>query len=183
MLGRVVFFAVVLSAIAVSAPQLAPGLLSAAFRTGDGPAAADQAPAARAVQPLPPDDSRDDSRHVTLSANPEGHFVAEATIDGGSVVVMVDTGATLVALRDTTARHLGIYPAQSDYSERLSTANGVVMAARVTLYEVRLGSLVLRDVPAVIVPGEALPVDLLGLSFLSRLSKYEFTGRQLVLSQ
>ena len=186
MLARVVFFAVVLSAIAVSAPHLAPGLLSAAFRAGNAPAAADRAPAADAERPLPPDpseDRRDDSRHVTLSANPEGHFVAEASIDGGRVTVMVDTGATLVALTDTTARRLGLYPAQSDYSERLSTANGMVMAARVTLYEVRLGSIVLRDVPAVIVPGAALPVDLLGMSFLGRLAKFEIAGRQLVLSQ
>ena len=57
------------------------------------------------------------------------------------------------------------------------------MAARVTLDEVRLGDVALRDVAAVIVPGNALPVDLLGMSFLSRLSKFEIAGRQLVLSQ
>ena len=57
------------------------------------------------------------------------------------------------------------------------------MAARATLSEVRLGNVVLRDVAAVIVPGNALPVDLLGMSFLGRLSKFEIASGQLVLSQ
>ena len=43
--------------------------------------------------------------------------------------------------------------------------------------------MVLRDVAAVIVPGNALPVDLLGMSFLGRLSKFEIASGQLVLSQ
>ncbi len=123
------------------------------------------------------------TRRVALSANAEGHYVADAVIDGGRVAVMVDTGATAVALTDATARRLGIHPAASDYRERLSTANGVVLAARVTLDEVRLGNVALRDVTAVVVPGGALPVDLLGMSFLSRLSRFEIAGGQLVLSQ
>ena len=180
MLGRLVVFAVALSAIAVSAPQLAPGLLSAAFHLGDSAAATDRAPAARAVEPAPLSDA---IRRVTLNANAEGHFVAEAVIDGHAVTVMVDTGATLVALTDETARRLGVHPTQSAYRERLSTANGTVMAARVTLDDIRLGDVVLRDVDAVIVPGRALPFDLLGMSFLSRLSKFEIAGGQLVLSQ
>ncbi len=120
---------------------------------------------------------------MALSANPQGHFVAETIIDGGSVTVMVDTGATMVALTGETARRLGIHPAESAYRDRLSTANGVVMAARVTLDEIRLGDVVVRDVAAVIVPGEALPVDLLGMSFLGRLSKFEIANGELVLSQ
>ena len=108
---------------------------------------------------------------------------ADAIIDGRTVQVMVDTGATTVALTDRTARRLGIYPSPAAYTERLATANGVIMAARVTLDEVRLGNVVLRDVTAVIVPGNALPVDLLGMSFLGRLSKFEIASGQLVLSQ
>ena len=190
MLGRVVVFAVVLSALAVSAPVLAPNLLSAVFRPGDEAAGSSAPPAAAAMTPPAPapaapadGGSRDAYRHVALSANPEGHFVAEATVNGRRVTLMVDTGATTVALTDATARRLGIYPAGGAYREHLSTANGVVMAARVTLSEIRLGNVSLRDVAAVVVPGNALPVDLLGMSFLSRLSKFEIAGRQLVLTQ
>ncbi len=189
--GRVVAFAVVLSALAVAAPRLAPDLLSAAFHPGSDTNAAGAPPAAAPApavhpQPLAPrSDSRDheSSRRVALNANTQGHFVADATINGRSVTVMVDTGATVVALNDATARRLGIYPARSAFTERLTTANGVVMAARVTLYEVRLGTVTLRDVAAVVVPGQVLPVDLLGMSFLSRLSKFEIADGQLVLSQ
>jgi aspartyl protease family protein len=189
-LARVVVFAAIVLALAVSAPVLAPGLLSAVLHAGSDATTASEAPAvpaAPAVRPAPPPpvstDSRDSFRRVALSANAEGHFVAEATINGSRVAVMVDTGATTVALTDGTARRLGFYPARSAYSEHLSTANGVVMAARVTLREVRVGSVVLRDVTAVVVPGDALPVDLLGMSFLSRLSRFEIAGGQLILSQ
>ena len=185
MLGRVVAFAAVLSVLAVSAPRLAPGLLSAVLHPKPDATGESATPVAVRPAPLPPLQVRhnDSFRQVALSANPEGHFVADAVIDGGRVTVMVDTGATMVALTGATARRLGLDPAQSAYRQRLSTANGVVMAARATLSEVRLGNVVLRDVAAVIVPGEALPVDLLGMSFLSRLSKFEIADGQLVLSQ
>ncbi len=188
MLGRLVLFAAVISAIAISAPRLAPALLSAALhapRQAAGESAVPAAPAER--RPLPPlasaDQSRDSGRQVALSANAEGHFVAEASIDGSRVPVMVDTGATTIALTDATARRLGLYLARSDYNEHLSTANGVVNGARVTLREVRVGNVALRDVTAIVVPGNALPVDLLGMSFLARLSKFEIAHGQLVLTQ
>ncbi len=178
MFARVVAFAAVLSALAVLAPSLAPGLLSAVLHPESATATTPAAPAPRPAPALGAG-----FRQVALGANSQGHFVADAVIDGSPVTVMVDTGATTVALTDATARRLGIYPPASAYRERLSTANGVVMAARVTLDEIRLGNVALRDVTAVVVPGEALPVDLLGMSFLSRLSKFEIAGGQLVLSQ
>ncbi len=186
-LARVVVFAVVLAALAVAAPQLAPHLLLAAFHSGSD-ANGEAAPAAPAVRPpLPPVHSASQEggtgRRVALTANAQGHYVANVTINGSPVTVMVDTGATVVALTDATAHRLGIYPAHSAYAERMTTANGAVMVARITLSEVRLGSVTLRDVPAVVVPGQALPVDLLGMSFLGRLSKFEIAGGQLVLSQ
>lgn len=187
-LGRVIVLAGILLAVAVSAPGLAPRLLSIAFHPGDAAPETRAAPDAAVVEPESPppdraDSPRDNSNRVALSANNEGHFVANATINGRTVAVMVDTGATTVALTDATAHRLGLYPAKSAYSERLSTANGAVMAARVTLYEVRLGSVSLRNVTAVVMPAGALPVDLLGMSFLSRLSRYEADGGQLVLTQ
>jgi aspartyl protease family protein len=186
--GRVVVFAVVLSALAVAAPHLAPGLLRAALHPGSDANGESAAPGpAMPPAPLPPVRSASEDRssfhRVALDANAEGHFVAGATINGGRVTVMVDTGATVVALSDATARRLGIFPAQSAYTQHMTTANGAVMAARVTLYEIRLGNVTLRDVAAVVVPGKALPVDLLGMSFLSRLSRFEIAGGQLVLSQ
>ena len=126
----------------------------------------------------------DSSRRVALSANPAGHFVAEATINGGRVAVMVDTGATVVALTDATARRLGIYPVQSAFTERMTTANGVV--SRRPRHPAR-GPPRQRRAPRrrrrSSSPAARSPVDLLGMSFLGRLSKFEIASGQLVLSQ
>ena len=176
-LGRLVVFAVVLSALAVAMPRVAPGLLSLILEPGSSATARNAVPA----KPAAP--YAGDSRQVALSANAEGHFVADVVIDGHPVAVMVDTGATKVALSDATAARIGIHPAHSAFTQRVSTANGAIMAAQVTLGEVRLGDVTMRDVAAIIVPGNALPVDLLGMSFLSRLSKFEIADGQLILSQ
>ncbi len=191
MLARVATFAIVLCAVAVAVPRLAPGLLSAVERSAasSGPSAASQVPAAPppSVQTASREDNATNNlggyRQVALRADDRGHFVATAAVNGHSIDVIVDTGATTVALSDATAHRLGIYPALSAYTVRLSTANGMVKAAPVTLREIRLGAIAVRDVEAVVVPGDALPVSLLGMSFLKRLAKFEIAGSQLVLSQ
>ncbi len=183
MLGRVLVFAAVLSALAVVAPKLAPGLLSVALQPG--------APAPSAVVGAEPvrtatresEVRHDGYRQVALRADSRGHFLADATINGRSFEIIVDTGATTVALTEATARRLGIRPPQSAYRLPMATANGTVMAAPVVLNEVRIGSVAVRNVEATVAPGETLGVNLLGMSFLRRLSKFEVAGGQLVLSQ
>ena len=63
------------------------------------------------------------------------------------------------------------------------TANGVARVAPVTLDRVRVDDITLRDVPAAVADKGALPVNLLGMSFLSRLTRFEIEGHQLVLVQ
>lgn len=182
MLVRIVVLSVILSALAVAAPVLAPDLL-ASLRPAERMAAVSEAPSTRRPPAAPDRQSHDGLRQVVLGADAAGHFVAEATIDGHQVAVMVDTGSTMVALSGATARRLDLHPAASAYSERIATANGVIMAARVDLAEVRLGNVSLHGVAAIIVPGKALPIDLLGMSFLGRMSRFEIAGGHLVLSQ
>ena len=62
---------------------------------------------------------------------------------------------------------------------RCSTANGVVRAAPVTLNSVDIGGLVVRDVQALVVPGGALSENLLGLSYLTRLKRFEYSNNKL----
>lgn len=95
--------------------------------------------------------------------------------------MMVDTGATTVALTEATARRLGIRPARTDFRYPVATANGTVMVALVELGDVRVGGITVRDVAATVVPGDALRTNLLGMSFLGRLSRFEMAGDQLVL--
>ena len=95
---------------------------------------------------------------------------------------MVDTGATSVAINEATARRLGIRPRLADYSLPISTANGIIHAAPVILRSVSVDGIRVRDVRAVVVRGEVLPVNLLGMSFLGRLSRFEIAGDRLVLA-
>jgi aspartyl protease family protein len=122
-------------------------------------------------------------REMTLTANSTGHYLADAVIDGHTVSVVVDTGATTVALTSATAHDLGIDPRDRDFTAQVRTANGTVRAARVTLGVVSIGNVTVRDVPAVVVEGDALELNLLGMSFLNRLTKFEAGDGQLVLVQ
>ena len=96
---------------------------------------------------------------------------------------MVDAGASLVALNERSAARFGLRPSRSDYNATVSTANGTVKAARTRLAMIELGGIVVRDVDALVLPDAALSENLLGLSFLSRLKRYEYANGKLVLEQ
>lgn len=183
MLARVAVFAASLCALALIVPNVAPRLLAGLASGGAsarGPAQGGS-PSGRGAVPASPQPVL--GRQLALRGDSRGHFVAKAHVNGHTVDVMVDTGATVVSISDDTARRLGIRPPHSAFTARIATANGEVRAAPVKLSEVRLGSLLVRDVDAVVVPGKALPVDLLGMSFIGRLSKFEIAGGRLVLTQ
>lgn len=120
-------------------------------------------------------------RVLTVHADYRGHYLVHPSIDNYRVRMMVDTGASLVALTDADARALGIRPDRAAYSIELGTANGVVRGARTMLREVRLGDISVRDVEAVVLPAGALSISLLGTSFLRRLRGYEVQGGRMVL--
>lgn len=122
------------------------------------------------------------SRSVTLQKDGRGHFQVEGRIDGRRLDFLVDTGASVIALRERDAAKLGIHPAQRDYTAKISTANGVVRAARVELNRVEVGGLTVRNVTAVVLPDQALSQNLLGMSFLSRV-RWEHRNGKLLLEQ
>jgi aspartyl protease family protein len=122
------------------------------------------------------------SRSVTITSGRNGHFQTEATVDGRRIDFMVDTGASVIALRESDAARLGIHPAARDYTARVSTANGVATAARTELNRVEVGGVTVRDVAALILPDEALGQNLLGMSFLSRV-RWEQKNGKLTLEQ
>ena len=123
-------------------------------------------------------------RNVTLEADARGHFQTEAAINGHSVAVMVDTGATSVAIRAEDAGRIGIrQPLPSEYSVPIATANGTAKAARVTLDEIRIGDVRVRKVEALIMPEKTLGTSLLGMSFMKRLSNVAMAGGRLTFSE
>ena len=122
------------------------------------------------------------ARNVVLTKAPNGHFQVEARVDGRRLEFLVDTGASHIALREREAARLGIYPRPSDYTVRVSTANGVTKAALVQLRSVEVGDILVRDVSAIVHPDEGLSVNLLGMTFLSRVRWTHERGK-LVLEQ
>jgi aspartyl protease family protein len=133
--------------------------------------------AVAAVEPAPAG-----GRTATIQSGAGGHFHTEATIDGRRVDVLVDTGASLIALRKRDAMRMGINPSSNEYNANVTTANGTVKAARVELARVDVGGVSVRGVSAVILPDEALSQNLLGMSFLSKLRWEQRNGR-LILEQ
>lgn len=119
---------------------------------------------------------------VVLEADASGHYMVDASVDGRPVRFVVDTGATRVALSAETARRIGLAVDRSAFTALTRTANGTVAAAPVLLKEVRVGGVRIADVDALVLPAGALDVDLLGMSFLSRLGGFRVSGRQMVLS-
>lgn len=113
------------------------------------------------------------TREVVLTADGAGHYIAHPEIDGVRARMLVDTGASVIALTSGDAVNLGIRLAPHEFKVAMQTANGTVRAARVRLKEVRLGAIAVRDVDAVVMPAGALSISLLGTSFLSRLRGYE----------
>ena len=184
MVPRLLVFAGVIAFLAVLAPKVAPTLVTGIAEDSGSERVAEPAPRPAAQPPLdePAPKKREILRQVALAADSRGHFVTTARINGRNVAVLVDTGATSVAMSDETARSLGYYLTNSDFTGRVRTANGVIPVARVKLREVTLGKLTVRNVEAVVSPGD-LGVTLLGMSFLGRLSKFEVNDGELVLTQ
>src|SRR3954453_15038171 len=123
------------------------------------------------------------SRSLSIPRDARGHFQTDGRIDGQRIAFMVDTGASVIALNERSAARFGLRPSRGDYNANVSTANGTIKAARTRLAMVEIGGLVVRDVDAMVLPDEALSENLLGLSFLSRLKRFEYAGGKLVLEQ
>jgi aspartyl protease family protein len=122
-------------------------------------------------------------RSLNIPPDARGHFQTDGRIEGQRISFMIDTGASLVALNEKSAARFGLRPSRSDYNAIVSTANGTIKAARTRLAMIDLGGLVVRDVDALVLPDEALSENLLGLSFLSKLKRFEYAGGKLVLEQ
>lgn len=110
----------------------------------------------------------------------DGHFWVRARINGVERRMLVDSGATVTALSEATAKAAGIDPRPSPFPMLIRTANGTIGADTGTLGELRMGNVVARELAVVISPafGNA---DILGMNFLSRLKGWRVEGRTLIL--
>jgi aspartyl protease family protein len=149
-----------------------PALLAAA-RPEDGPVNG-QDPT-EAAQPT------SSGYSVELPVASDGHYHAEVEINGRPVGVLVDTGATVVALTADDADAAGIYVTEKDFTGRIQTANGAARVAPVLLDKVSIGDITVRDVRAVVSEPGALGVSLLGMTFLGQLERVDMRSGKLIL--
>src|SRR5579875_618926 len=118
-------------------------------------------------------------RHVEVVRGKSGDFALAARVNGARVAMVLDTGASSVVLTQEAARAAGLPIEMLNYSVNLDTANGRTHAAPVTLDRLAVGSLVEREVPALVVQSDDLKNNLLGMSFLNRLESWEVRGDRL----
>lgn len=124
-----------------------------------------------------------DGRRAHIEMDRRGHFIADARMNGYKTKVLVDTGATFVAINESTARKLGIRLRDSDFKHKVRTANGITMAAATIIDEIQIGRVRVRDVRASVSRDEALGTVLLGMAFLKKLRKFEISSNELILTQ
>ena len=123
----------------------------------------------------------DSGRTVALARAQSSDFQITTDVNGHSIPMILDTGASSVVLTNEAAKAVGLPVEVIKYTVNIATANGHTKAAEVTLDRVAVGSIVERAVPALIAQPGQLKTSLLGMSFLNRLQSWEVRGDKLVL--
>ncbi len=180
MLKNALLFATAALVIAFSAPYLLPqraARLAETAKPGSEPVAV--VPVATEVA------MSEDSgfREASIPADAVGQFRTNALVEGQEVDMLVDTGATMVALTAETAARVGVVVDPAAPKWRMSTANGINFASPVVLKQISLGSIYMANVQAVVMPPGAATANLLGASFLKRLAGVEQRDGVLLLRQ
>jgi aspartyl protease family protein len=178
MLGRMIFFAaVVLGFVLLAVPREGASELAASDGS-DGwrpRVGAQPKPAAR------PAKAAWNGGDHTLTRRGDGHFYAPTQVNGMAVNMLVDTGASVIALTGADALAAGVHWDESAIQPVARGASGDVFGVPVRLREVAIGGMTQRNVQAIIVP-QGLDVSLLGQSYLSRLRTVEINGDTMQLS-
>jgi aspartyl protease family protein len=117
---------------------------------------------------------------AVLNRSSDGHFYADVSVESAELRMLVDTGASVVALTGSDAEAIGLEWTEDELFPIGRGASGDVIGKPVRLERVRLGDLEAENVEAMIVP-EGLDVSLLGQSFLGRVGKVEIEDGRMVL--
>ena len=112
---------------------------------------------------------------VTIARDDRNQYMTNALINGRSSLVLIDTGANIVAMSAGNAQALGI-----DYfggePSRVETASGLASAYRLTLRSVSVGGIEVENVLATVVEGNYPVTTLLGMSYLKHVKLQEHNG-------
>ena len=167
---------------------LSLGLLAAlallAFPPRGMPGSARPSPAVRPVpsrvetHPVPDEAAGNGVARVVLRRADNGHFYADAQVNGTPVRFLVDSGASVVALTREDAARAGLHVREGDYTDVAQSAAGLVPLKPVVLDRVSIGPLAATRVRAAVIGG-AGGMSLLGQSFLSRIGTVEITQNEM----
>ncbi|MBS0250370.1 MAG: TIGR02281 family clan AA aspartic protease [Proteobacteria bacterium] len=160
-----------------------PGIVAGIMDRVGSPVVADQTDPTQTTSPDAPASAARAGNSVTLPAGQYGHFLTKVQINGREIGVMVDTGASLVALTYDDASRAGIFVKPSDFTHTAQTANGIARVAPVTISRIEIGDITVRNVKGVVSERGASERTLLGMSFLGRLSRVEMRGDKLELEE
>jgi aspartyl protease family protein len=163
-----------------SNPHLFETVMQSAARGGPS---SEQPPLDMTAAAVEPQRQQSLGRSVLVPADERGHFLAAFKVNGRQVNAMIDTGATVVALNLSTARKAGISLNASDFTHQVDTANGKARVAVINIADIAIGRIALKDVQAVVLEDKALQTNLIGMSFLKRLDKYQVEDGNLLLAQ
>lgn len=120
-------------------------------------------------------------REVILNKSMSGHFETNAQVNGTTVHMLVDTGASSIVLSRNDAETVGINVDNLSYTVTVMTANGRTSAAQVRLSEVAIGPIVRRNISALVAQDGQLDQSLLGMTFLSTLGSLQMQTDELKL--
>lgn len=121
------------------------------------------------------------STTVMLEKLPNGHFEADTQINGRTVRMMIDTGATSTVLTARDAERAGLDTSALNYQVPVATANGQALAARVVLSDIVVGAITRSNVPALVASDGMLEQSLLGMNFIGTLSGFDIRGDRMIL--
>ena len=110
-------------------------------------------------------------------------FTTGIEIEGKPFQAIIDTGASIVALRYEDAKTLGLFSKGEKWNRMVATANGNGRAMAVRVNNLSIGDLIVYDVEALALAPGALSINLIGMSLLRRLSKVEVRPGVIVLER
>ncbi len=118
---------------------------------------------------------------VEVTRGRDGSFIVDGRANGEELRFVFDTGANIVVLTAESAIRIGYRLDELDFRVPVMTANGQALTAPITLESVAVGDIVEPRIRALVAQPDALSHNLLGMSFLDRLSSYEVRNNQLIL--
>ena len=118
---------------------------------------------------------------VALERGGDGHFLARGTVNGVTVSMLIDTGATTTVLTSGDAARAGIDVGRLSFTVPIMTANGPAKAASAVVDEITIGEISRGRLTVLVASPSMLAQSLLGMNFINSLSGFDMRGDRLTL--